>query len=433
MRVPFTYQAAQPWQYTVYAGNSTPSSGSSADGYYCKETVTGVRRKKPVGWREPTNYSFTRVCYSRAKGTVGYKTSSQDEVYSGCIGGTRWNSLNMFNSAFTWSTFPTSVSETALIKARLQMQDGEVNYGQAIAESNQTARLVGDSCKRLLTAVRALRRGDAKKVAKALSIGKTPPRKFVKKVQKTISAAKIQRLRKKETLAEAIRQDKSIRNMNNVTSAWLELQYGWKPLLQDIEGSISNLIGYDQYAWIMTGKGSSRRSTRIDKGIQNLYYSGFAAGYCSVTGIDVAKCIVIGIPSKTPPSILSDMGVTNLPLLAWEVTPFSFVVDWLLPVGDWLDSLDAVLGYDSLRTVSIEFSRYRWDEIGDMTCPRKATTYLSSFVGFKDYVRHVRKVTSGVPLPTRPSFKDPRSFGHMANGLALLSQIFGSKKVSVKY
>lgn len=431
MRVPFSLTSTKKYDIVYHYGGSS-ISGISSDAFHTSETITGVRRKKPLGWREPTNYSFTRTHWSKADGIVTFKNSSYSNSYVGCVGGSRWNSLNKFNEAYTWSSFPTSLKNTALIKARLQMQDGEVNYGQAIAESNQTARLVGSTCKRFLTAIRAVRRGDAKKVAQALTNQKKTPRKLVKKVQKTLNHHRIAKLRIKESAAEALRQDKSIHRMKNVTGAWLELQYGWKPLIDDIDGTLANLNGYDAYQWIFTAKGSARQEIRVDRGIQASYFSSFASGYCDVKGFNVCKYVLIGVPSKTPSSIANDLGLTNLPLLAWELTPFSFVVDWLLPVGNFLDSLDACLGYDSLRTVCIEFTQIHWKEVGDMSCPHKVTVIASSFSGHKDYVRHVRTVTNGVPLPTRPSIKDPRSFLHMANSLALLVQVFAPGKSSVR-
>jgi hypothetical protein len=60
-----------------------------------------------------------------------------------------------------------------------------------------------------------------------------------------------------------------------------------------------------------------------------------------------------------------DFGLTELPLTAWELVPFSFVVDWFVNIGDWLEALTPKLGIKilsegytvkrkllSLRTVS---------------------------------------------------------------------------------
>lgn len=40
------------------------------------------------------------------------------------------------------------------------------------------------------------------------------------------------------------------------------------------------------------------------------------------------------------------LGLLNPLQVAWETVPFSFMLDWLLPVGDFLEALDAVRGLD---------------------------------------------------------------------------------------
>lgn len=38
------------------------------------------------------------------------------------------------------------------------------------------------------------------------------------------------------------------------------------------------------------------------------------------------------------------IGLTNPLLLGWELIPFSFVADWFIQVGDYLETLDALIG-----------------------------------------------------------------------------------------
>lgn len=44
----------------------------------------------------------------------------------------------------------------------------------------------------------------------------------------------------------------------------------------------------------------------------------------------------------------SQLGLLNVPLLAWELTPMSFVADWVLDVGNFLDRSLAGIGYKLL-------------------------------------------------------------------------------------
>lgn len=430
MRTSFSIYLPDTEYYVANGGVSTASLKSHI--HKCVESVVGVRRKKPVGWMEPTDYYFYRRRSDVAYGSVHvFVNSGNWSIHSGWLGnGSRIISQNHWDATLMGSTLPqVSTENSALIKARNDLQSTRVNYGQAIGESNQTARLVGDSCLRLARTVKALARGDARGVAKQLSVHKNPPRKFVKKIQKTISAGQINRIRKKMSKDEAERFDKNIRNMKNVTGAWLELQYGWKPLLADVRGSIQNLKKFDRYAWIMTGKGSARENVNIRKVLTTT--GSFHSGVCEAKGFRNVKYILIGVPTINPAAITNDLGLANLPLVGWELVPFSFVVDWFLPVGAWIDSLDATLNYTELRTVKSVFCKIDWHDYGDMSVPHSPYVKSSAYNGFSSEVNLKRTVSAGVPIPGRPSIKDPFSYAHMANGLALLVQIFGPGKSTV--
>lgn len=47
--------------------------------------------------------------------------------------------------------------------------------------------------------------------------------------------------------------------------------------------------------------------------------------------------------------VLAQMGMTNLPALVYDAIPFSFVLNWLIPVGQYLSALDALQGIEDLR------------------------------------------------------------------------------------
>lgn len=45
-------------------------------------------------------------------------------------------------------------------------------------------------------------------------------------------------------------------------------------------------------------------------------------------------------------------GVTDPLLLAWELTPFSFVFDWFIDVGSWLEAMSSLNGWNVLTGFS---------------------------------------------------------------------------------
>lgn len=133
---------------------------------------------------------------------------------------------------------------------------------------------------------------------------------------------------------------------------------------------------------------------------------------------------------------LSSFGVTNPASLAWELLPFSFVVDWFLPVGDFLSSLDAEFGMTFRRGIyssqtDVDSTRtYVNRQVNSGSSSNGSTvnfyynsTISNGTVRRRQFRYHrARLLTSIIRLPT---MKDPFSVRHTLNGLALLKVTFG--------
>jgi hypothetical protein len=121
----------------------------------------------------------------------------------------------------------------------------------------------------------------------------------------------------------------------------------------------------------------------------------------------------------------ANLGLTNPAALAWELVPFSFVADWFVPVGDYLNCLDAALGYSFLGGSKTE----RWMHHSKTEAGWRTGAVLNNlkywrFSGAEKIVKTVvRTVYSSSPLPRHPGFKNPFSATHVANALALLGQV----------
>lgn len=154
--------------------------------------------------------------------------------------------------------------------------------------------------------------------------------------------------------------DLSLHNM------WLEYRYGWRLLLKDIIDSLK--ATYDLY-----NSSLKQRVTCADFAVTERTFvqpgtvNGRLGGYFGPQQWDVTvteKCrydvkYVIYYRDNNPQlGTMQQYGITNPFLLAWELVPYSFVVDWFVPVGNLLQGLDAFLGKEFLAgTVS-----YTYDE-----------------------------------------------------------------------
>lgn len=389
----------QSWNWFGSAGGKTDTI---FDHDHCHEIVDGIRRRKPGGWIEPTNYHFKRVKYRRAEGTsrqrqwdpngnlvTDWRQSGSEPFQS--------NSLNLHDELFYFRGHPAGLRDQALIKARTAMKRGDLNLGVAFAERNRTAQLVGDTAKQLVKSVRSLRRGDFPGAARALGLTK-PGRP----------------------------------RGSSVPQRWLELQYGWKPLLSDVYGSVNALAERDRRDWIVTGLGRTKEEIDTEKiydpgETSNPKWSGSAKGkYGCYIRIDA-------IPENDLLLSFSSLGLTNPLLIAWELVPFSFVADWFLPVGSFLESLDAMLGYGP-SYCSISQLMKCTTTVHGVSQPKRIRNNGYAMQHDEDWSTQRSEVTldrsafiNYVPLPTMPRIKDGRSLGHMANALSLLVSAFSKR------
>lgn len=269
------------------------------------------------------------------------------------------------------------------------------------AERQKTVDLVANTAIKLAAAYSSLKRGDLSGFAGQLS-GVIVSRRDV---------ADYKRRHRRRPGAAA-------------SHAWLEHRYGWLPLLQDIDDTCRFLATGLQRPLYGTARGGAHRSEGRET--KNVCGAPYMVNYHEVIRVDVK----IGVTYSVNQSWLANLnrtGITNPLDLAWELLPFSFVVDWMLPVGSWLETLDATLGLsflDGYQTVFREYDRLATG--GLYTAPPNSSPAMSITTarGTKKLVKCDRSKLASFPSPCLPTFKDPTSVVHMVSALALLRAAF---------
>lgn len=353
------------------------------------ESTTGRSRRKPPGWIPPTGYTFNRNVYRGRQGSVTQTQINRPDrftKYTGPVGSfyLAGSDLDACNATLqqTWCTPPKSMIDKALIRARSKMKNGDVNLGIAFAERNRTAQLVTETATSIVKSLRALRRGEWRKAWHALgSSRRNQPRG------------------------------------RTIPQKWLEMQYGWLPLLSDVYGSVDALARQPPSNWIVTGTG-------IEKETHNGYLRYTAMNDLCDVDVTAWRGVFVridAVPENDLVLALASLGITNPALVAWELVPFSFMADWFLPIGSFLESLDAMLGYgDSWSSIS-QFGKGNW-RVTPVSGAKGNTMITWNCTGAtREYVRLHRDARAGVPLPTMPRLRDGRSLTRMANALSILA------------
>lgn len=244
----------------------------------------------------------------------------------------------------------------------------------------ETADMIGARLQQLLRAARCVRRGDARGAARALQLQNF--RKFKKK---------------------------------EISGRWLELQYGWLPLLSDIHAMA---MDYDSPSgWVRT-----RGFSDVEFALESKF--GWGWDRASVRNQHVCTIAAHLTVDSSAVRNLSKWGLENPALTAWEAVPWSFVVDWFIPVGGYLESLTALNGIrvskasETRRTKHRSYTWYDNTDQPENICLSKGISVVDDF-----YMNR----TLGLPNFPLPRLENPFSVLRALNAIALLRQILGRK------
>jgi len=273
-----------------------------------------------------------------------------------------------------------------------------VNVAVATAEARKTLDMVGNAAMKMAGAMRDLRRGNFVNAARGLGVAS------------------------RKRSASRFKRDFAKDQTEAVASGWLALQYGWLPLMNDVYGSVKELNGAANQGMVSKVKVKKSKTTDIRFSKQSQYNQQYSLlkqeGYAQT---DVAYSITF-IRRHGAQQDLPRLGITNPLLVAWELVPYSFVVDWFLPIGSYLENLDATLGCEFLTGSKTVF--YRMQVVQSDIMYDKLSYSSRSKQSSRTVVYCNRTRLSSFPTIALPTFKNPASVGHMANGLALLVNFF---------
>jgi len=222
----------------------------------------------------------------------------------------------------------------------------------------------------------------------------------------------------------------------SVAENWLALQYGWKPLMKDIEASLESLGN----ALVHSALGSSviHRVTASASGSGSKTVKFPLTGYpneiggSKTTTVEIRKKYGIRYTVDNPTlSFLQQTGFTNPVNLAWEILPFSFVVDWFLPVGKYLESFTYAQGLSFLDGYVVTMKKTKVvSAVGyGKRLPGGNVNHLESGSYLENRIDFTRSKISNFPVMSAPSLKtgiDNTTGGiaHAVNGIALIVSSF---------
>lgn len=309
------------------------------------------------------------------------------------------------------STHISGGANAALARLAARANSGSANIPEDLFTAAQTLRLFTNNVDRLRAFANAIRGGASFIVA--LKAGRLAS-----------SAGGIVRA---QNLLNRLRRQ-GVSGARLLAALWLEFRYGWIPLINDIKDSIN------VFSDLMTKSPSvtslTATSTRNEEFLKDLFTDGIGDG--KPTGQSMTRKRTktrYGIRYKVSDPYLhaaAQLGFTSPVALGWELVPFSFVVDWFLPIGQTLQLLHAFeglnfqSGYLTQFTKTITTVSYNYDKTVDHG-GGFIDQYTRKGRGTAEAFLHSRAVLTDFPRPDLPTPKSPFSVIHAANAAALLT------------
>lgn len=280
-------------------------------------------------------------------------------------------------------------------------------------EMKSTVGLVAQTATRLATSFSHLKNG---KWAKAFGELIPEKRVFVGHHRNASYRQQMVTQRKFAAVVAKDRKRSSANRLDFAASTWLELEFGWKPMLDDIHAIAETAANH-------------LHAPKPDL----IRLGGFHEGKCGITtGSEVPKVSQSrGVTSTNVVAHytvdsqnlfnLNKWGLVNPAAIGWATLPFSFVVDWFSPVSHYLESFSHDAGLKEIgSSVSIKYH-----VVGRAWYEDEEAYNCSGTLDVKSFTRD----TSGIPSFPLPevNFSTMLEPWKITTSLALLRSVFFSK------
>jgi hypothetical protein len=205
----------------------------------------------------------------------------------------------------------------------------------------------------------------------------------------------------------------------DITELWLEYWMGWAPLYGDIWNALDVIQRppplNSHFSVTVVGKLNPFEmvlNTPNDFGYQRDYCQGTA----SLSAYGTMKITNHNLYVANQPGLL------NPAVVAWELVPFSFVVDWVVNVKQVLESLTTYLGVSLSNTGQSRKLEYQALRYGNKLQyvdgkPRKAYYHLTGKTVYK------RRSPGALPVPTLNAELSRLPLTRAATSISLLVEV----------
>lgn len=284
----------------------------------------------------------------------------------------------------------TSNDTIALIgKLREKVVGSDFDLGVFLGEGREACDMIAKTANRIYGYYRGLMKLDARAVARATGIDLSRAEKVLNRARRPGDPVAVR-----------------------LSRANLELQYGWLPLLSDAHGAAQALAQQLNNPPVQTYRARMRKPhkvTSMSPLIKSYFFYGETRGQ------------LIGRLTAVNSANLN--GLLNPATVAWELLPYSFVVDWFIPIGNFLQawSFSTAVSGTFVQTLTrreiFEVTALGDNPGGGFTVMKVHPDYRSR----RTWVDRTVSSSLSVPRPTFKPLNEVFSWRRAANAVSLVT------------
>lgn len=269
-------------------------------------------------------------------------------------------------------TWKSSHDMVVLSRLAGKIKEHDFNAAIFVGELGKTVDMVSETVKTLTKAAISVKKGNFSQAARLLNLS-----------------------------GDYNRRKRQNRAQRDPRSDWLALRYGWRPMLSDIyemSKAISQLS--------TPRKTTIRSSFKLPIEPPEIFdYNGVNIAKASGAGSYVKR--IIAVFYERPLDLEQHLGLDNPLGVAWEFVPLSFVVDWFLPIGNYLDVRNTITKAEcTFISTTYIWYKYSLSVQGIMYNGNPIRREWNSATSNTAFYSVNRSISTSLNVPT-PSFRNP--------------------------
>lgn len=208
------------------------------------------------------------------------------------------------------------------------------------------------------------------------------------------------------------------------SSLWLSYMYGVKPLLSTIHGLAEESI---RVVWNKTRRHRVRvhDTVYVSRIVAKVDFTGGNLTLDLRKKNPVQRSMSCGITVREFENDMSRFSSLNPVSIAWELLPYSFVVDWFVNVGGYLRSYETAALYGS-RFISGNIAEYERMNFSDEAVLNNSERFRSYKIQVNTLLLRRNRLQS-YPVPRLPQWDAKLGSSRMLSAASLLGNMLGKR------